>query len=130
VHLLASGDGKPIRFRITGGERSDYAEALPLLVGCQAEAVIADKGYDSDTIVNQIAGMGAECVIPSRRHRRQQRNINRDLYKRRNLIERCFNRLKQFRRLATRYCKLKAAFAATVALACSWIHLLEYVNTA
>jgi transposase len=130
VHLPANGDGKPIRFRITGGQRRDYAEALPLLEGCQAQAVIADKGYDSDTIVNHIVGMGADCVIPSRRHRRQQRNFNRDLYKRRNLIERCFNRLKQFRRLATRYCKLKIAFKATVALACSWMHLMEYVDTA
>lgn len=101
-----------------------------MLEGQRAEVVIADKGYDSDTIVNQIAAMGAECVIPSRRHRRKQRSFNRDLYKRRNCIERCFNRLKHFRRFATRYCKLKTAFAATVALACSWIHLQQYVDTA
>ncbi|MGO4211514.1 IS5/IS1182 family transposase, partial [Terriglobus sp. 2YAB30_2] len=47
----------------------------------------------------------------------------------RNRIERCFNRLKQFRRFATRYCKYAACFAATVALACSWLHLQQFVDT-
>ena len=55
---------------------------------------------------------------------------DRTLYKLRNRIERCFNRLKQFRRLATRYCKRRPCFHATVALACSWLHLVKYVDTA
>ena len=55
---------------------------------------------------------------------------DRTLYKLRNRIERCFNRLKQFRRLATRYCKRRPCFQATVALACSWLHLIKYVDTA
>ena len=91
---------------------------------------MADRGYDSATIVAAIEAMGAEAVIPSKINRKVQRPHDRTLYKLRNRIERCFNRLKQFRRLATRYCKRRAAYQATVALACSWIHLDRYVDTA
>jgi transposase len=75
-----------------------------LLEGRQAEAVLADKGYDSDQIVAKVQSLGAVAVIPSRRHRKQPRTYDRELYKQRNRIERCFNRLKHFRRFSTRYC--------------------------
>ncbi len=92
---------------------------MPLLAGRQAEIVMADRGYDSNAIVAAIESIGAEAVIPSRTCRKVQRPHDRTLYKLRNPIERCFSRLKQFRRLATRYCKRRAAFHATVALACA-----------
>ena len=91
---------------------------------------MADRGYDSGAIVAAIEAMGAEAVIPSKINRKVQRPHDSTLYKLRNRIERCFNRLKQFRRLATRYCKRRVAFQATVALACSWLHLEQYVDTA
>lgn len=91
---------------------------------------MADRGYDSDVIVAAIQATGAQAVIPSRIHRKVQRPHDRTLYKLRNRIERCFNRLKQFRRLATRYCKRRIAFQATVTLACAWLHLVQYVDTA
>jgi transposase len=91
---------------------------------------MADRGYDSNAIVAAIESIGAEAVIPSKICRKVQRPHDRALYKLRNRIERCFNRLKQFRRLATRYCKRRVAFHATVALACAWIHLSRYVDTA
>jgi transposase len=69
------------------------------LDGRRAEAVLADKGYDSDAIVARIESLGAVAVIPSRRRRKVQRLHDRTLYKLRNRIERCFNRFKQFRRL-------------------------------
>jgi transposase len=100
-----------------------------LLEGRRAEVVLADKGYDSDAIVAAIQNLGALPVIPSRSCRKQQRPHDPVLYKLRNRIERCFNRLKQFRRLATRYCKRRLCFHATVALACAWIHLIKYVDT-
>jgi putative transposase len=73
--------------------------------------------------------MGAEAVIPPRRNRKHQRAYDRELYKQRNRIERCFNKLKHFRRFATRYCKTIQAFRAFTALACAWLHLKLYVDT-
>ncbi len=127
--MLANGLGEPVGFRLTGGQAGEFAEALPLLAGRQAEIVIADRGYDSNLIIAAIESIGAEAVIPSKINRKVQRPHDPTLYKLRNRIERCFNRLKQFRRLATRYCKNRAAYQATVALACSWIHLDRYVDT-
>ena len=103
---------------------------MELLGQRRAEAVIADKGYDSDSILAHIEAMKAEPVIPSRRCRKQQRQHNEQLYKQRNRIERCFSRLKHFRRLATRYEKSKTCFQALVALACSWLLLQLYVDAA
>ena len=121
----------PLAFLITPGQISDYTPAVELLGKHQAEAVIADKGYDSDKIVEHVEQtMQAQAVIPPRSNRKQQRDYDKTLYKLRNRIERCFSKLKQFRRFATRYEKSKATFAALVALACTWIILLLYVDTA
>jgi transposase len=121
----------PLQFLITGGQVSDYTPAIELLGTHKAEAVIADKGYDSDAIVEHVeAEMQARAVIPPRSNRKQRRDYDRALYKLRNRIERCFNKLKQFRRFATRYEKSKACFQALVALACTWIILPLYVDTA
>jgi len=128
--MLANGLGEPIAFRLTGGQAGEFAEAAPLLAGRQAEAVMADRGYDSNAIVAAIEAIGAVAVIPSKVCRKVRRPHDPALYKLRNRIERCFNRLKHFRRLATRYCKRRAAFQATVALACAWLHLERYVDTA
>ena len=127
---MANGLGDPVAFRLTAGQAGEYAEAIHLLEGRQAEVVLADKGYDSAAIVAKIESLGATAVIPSRRNCKVQRTYNRELYKQRNRIERCFNHLKHFRRLATRYCKSATNFRATVALACAWIHLSRYVDTA
>lgn len=130
VHLLADEIGLPVAFRITAGQTAEYAQAICLLEGQQAEAVIADKGYDSTEIVTTIEALGAVAVIPPRKHWRQPRAYDRTLYKQRNRIERCFNRLKQFRRFSTRYCRNIEAFRACTALACSWLRLQLYVDTA
>jgi transposase len=123
--------GLPLDFLLTGGQISDYTPATDLLGQRQAEAVIADKGYDSDQIVEHVTEkMKAQAVIPPRSNRKQQREYDKTLYKLRNRIERCFSKLKCFRRFATRYEKSKACFHALVALACSWINLQLYVDTA
>ena len=83
----------------------------------QAENFIADKGYDADHLCAAIAGKGAQIVIPPKRNRRILRAYDVDLYKQRNLIERFFNKLKQFRRVATRYDKLLVNFMGFVKLA-------------
>ena len=121
----------PLQFLITAGQISDYTPAVELLGRRGVEAVIADKGYDSDKIVEHVEQtMQARAVIPPRSNRKQQRNYDKTLYKLRNRIERCFSKLKQFRRFATRYEKSKACFQALISLACTWIILLLYVDTA
>ena len=113
-----------------GGQVNDCTQAVALLGQHEAEAVLADKGYDSDAIVEHVEAMGAKAVIPPKRNRKVQREHDEDLYKQRNRIERCFSKLKCFRRFATRYEKSKACFQSLVALACAWMHLRLYVDTA
>jgi transposase len=127
---LTNECGKPVDFCITGGQVNDCTQAIALLGARKAEAVLADKGYDADVIVEHIEAMEAKAVIPPKRNRKVQREYDHVLYKQRNLIERCFSKLKHFRRFATRYEKSKATFQAMVALACSWIILALYVDTA
>jgi transposase len=120
----------PVEFLLTGGQISDYTPALELLGQHKAEAVLADKCYDSDKIVAHVEKtMKAKAVIPPRANRKQPRDYEKTLYKLRNRIERCFSKLKQFRRLATRYEKSRRCFLALVALACTWIVLKLIVDT-
>ena len=130
VHLLANELGLPLGFVVTAGQVADCTQAIALLGQRQAEAVIADKGYDADTVVQHIEATGAKAVIPPRSNRKVQRSYNPMLYQMRNRIERCFSKLKQFRRFATRYEKSRCTFHAMVALACAWIILQLYVDTA
>ncbi len=129
IHLLAGELGVPLGFLITAGQAADCTQAIDLLGARKAEAVIADKGYDSDTVVAHIEASGAKAVIPPRSNRKVQRSYDQNLYRKRNQIERCFSKLKQFRRFATRYEKSKICFQALVALACAWIILQLYVDT-
>ncbi len=79
--------------------------------------MIADKGYDADRLVEVVSASGATVVIPPRRNRKVAREFDRDVYKERNQIERFFNKLKQFRRVATRYDKLLVNYMGFVKLA-------------
>ena len=117
IHAVCDAMGNPIRFILTGGERNDCTQALDLLEGMSGQAVLADKGYDAGYIVEAAEIMGAIAVIPPKSNRKVQRDYDRDLYKERNLIERMFGKLKQFRRIATRYDKTKTAFMAFIHIA-------------
>ena len=103
---------------------ADVTQGAALVEDILTEAVIADKGYDSDALVATIEAAGAEAIIPPRSNRKTQRKVDWHRYKARNLVERFFNRLKQFRRLATRYDKLANRFNAFLHLACAYIWLL------
>ena len=105
-----------MKFILTGGETSDYQQACPLLAGQRAKAVLADKGYDADYIVEQVSAIGADAVIPPRSTRKTQRSYDAFLYKERNVIERMFGKMKHFRGVATRYCKTATAFLGFVQL--------------
>ena len=106
IHAAWDALGNPIRFIVTGGEASAYIQALTLLDGLEAKAIMADKGYDADYVAKAVElFIKAEVVISSRSNRRNLRNFDAALYKERNLIERLLNKLKNFRRVATRYDK-------------------------
>ena len=116
IHLAADGQGRPLRFVLTGGQRNDITQARALLAGFSPRYVLADKGYDSRELVEMIRAQGAEPVIPSRSCQ-QPRLYDRTRYRRRNCIERCFARLKQFRRIATRFDRKPTHFLAFLYLA-------------
>jgi transposase len=117
IHATCDSHGNPLRFILTAGSCADYDSALALLEGLPAEVVIADKGYDANYIVEAIERKGAEVVIPPRRHRLAPRDYDEYLYKERNLIERMFNQLKNFRRISTRYDKTTLSFLSFLHLA-------------
>ena len=101
--MTVDARGQPIRFILTGGQAHDATQAIPLLTGIKATHVIGDKGYDSNQILEFIQQQEAVAVIPPRSNRTTLREYDRGLYKQRNLIERAFNKLKHWRRIATRY---------------------------
>ena len=119
IHGIIDALGNPIAFTLTGAEQADITQAFDLLdEALGASAVIADKGYDSDALVEHIQSRKAEAIIPPRSNRKGLREYDRHRYKARNLVERFFIRLKQFRRIATRYEKLALHFAAMVTCVC------------
>jgi transposase len=121
--MLADTFGKPLRFRITAGQAHDITAAAGLLEGQKADAILADKAYDSNDLRELIADMKAEAVIPSKRNRKVFIPHDEAAYKHRNQIERCFGRLKHFRRFATRYDRRTIHFTGFVHLAAAMIWL-------
>ena len=121
IHLVADAQGRPVRFSLTGGQKADVSQAIPLLTGLEAGAVIADKWYESNRVLAFIRNQGAEAVIPPKSNRREPWEYDRELYKQRNLIERAFNKLKQWRRIATRYDRRSIYFLSALYLVSSVI---------
>lgn len=121
--MLADALGRPLRFHLTAGQTHDITAAPALLEGQQADAVLADKAYDSNDLRETIARMEAQAVIPSKRNRKVFIPHDTELYKQRNRIERCFGRLKNFRRFATRYDRRTIHFTGFVHLAAAMIWL-------
>lgn len=121
--MLADTLGRPLRFRITPGQAADITAAPDPLEGQKADAVLADKAYDSNDLRERIAAMKAEAVIPSKRNRKVCIRHDTVIYKHRNQIERCFGRLKHFRPLATRYDRRTIHFTGFVHLAAAMIWL-------
>jgi transposase len=121
--MVCDSLGRPLRFVLTAGQRHDSLTAKALLEGFKAEAVLADKAYDSNDLRAFIADLGAEAVIPSNRSRKVLIAHDRVVYKERNRIERCFNKLKHFRRFATRYDRRAIHYLAFVHLAAAMLWL-------
>ena len=123
LHVAVDALGNPLRVILSAGQIADIEQAEALISGQSAEFIVADKGYDSDAFVEAISAQGSQPVIPPRSNRLDPRSFDRHLYKSRNLIERFFSRIKQFRRIATRYDKLAKSFLSFVHLACAFVWL-------
>lgn len=98
--------------------------------GPQPKILIADKGYDSDAIREDLIERGTQPVIPPRKNRNVQAPIDGYIYALRNLIERCFSKLKHSRRLATRYDKTAASYIGFVLIASARLWVRHFVNRA
>lgn len=105
-------------FTLSPGNHADISEAPALLDQCPAPTrLLADKGYDANSLRDRLAATETEAVIPSTRSRKRPIKYDEDAYRERNRIERAFCRLKDWRRIATRYDKLAINFASAVAIA-------------
>ena len=110
--------GLPVRLVLSQGQASDKAAVPELLDGLPTDRdVIADRGYDARAIIAFVQDRGGRPHIPTQRDRKMQRSVDPALYRQRNLVERFFNKLKHFRRIATRYDKTARNFLAAVLLA-------------
>ena len=123
LHIAVDGLGNPVEFILTGGQEADINQGKASIEGHDAKAVIADKGYDGDDFVEAIVATGADAVIPPKKNRIFQREYDQVLYKERNLAERFINRIKQYRRVATRYEKTARNFLGFVHVAAIMILL-------
>ena len=123
LHASCDALGNPHRFILTPGQDSDHGQATSLLGNDEPGAVV-DKGYDSESFAYFFRQRKAEVVIPSRRNAKTPRNIDKNLYKDRNKVERFFGPMKHYRRIATRYDKTAISYLSFVYLAASMILLL------
>lgn len=121
--MAVRGLGCPVRFVLTAGQRGDAPQAEPLLEGAPAEFIIADTAYDADHIRDAAAEKGAEAVIPNNPSRSLKHPLDKHLYAQRHLVECCFSKLKQFRRVATRYEKTARNYLAIVTIAATLLWL-------
>lgn len=116
INAAVDALGNPVRFILTAGQVHDIRQAEDLVTGLPFEKLLADKGYDSDAFRTVVANAGAEAVIPSNRARSRAIPYDADVYKERNIVERFFNKIKHFRRLATRYEKTALSFSAMLSI--------------
>jgi transposase len=117
IHALADDQGRPIAFALTPGNIADISRAIPLLDGVsQPRHLIADKAYGADSFRNWLRRRRIKAVIPSNATRNTPHPLDRLAYRRRNVIERIFGKLKNWRRIATRHDRLARNYLAALAL--------------
>ena len=131
IHAVVDAEGRPISLRLSPGQAHDTVavDDLADLLGPNA-TLLADKAYDSDAVRALARTAGAWANIPPRRNRKGSFVFSKWVYRQRNLVERFFNKLKQFRGIATRYDKLPENYLAAVKLASARIWLRSYESAA
>jgi transposase len=123
IHGSFDGLGPPVELTLTAANESDIAQAEALLADHAPAVVIADRGYDKKALVERIESRGAEAVIPTQKNRAVQREVDEHLYAERNVCERFWSKVKQYRRVATRYEKKAQNFLAFVKVAAVMVML-------
>ncbi len=116
IHIAVDALGNPLRFILTPGQWHDITQAEDLVEGLPGAYLLADKAYDSDGFRDHIDEAGMEAVIPPNRSRSRFIPYDKDVYKERNIVERFINKIKHFRRIATRYEKTDTAYMAILFL--------------
>lgn len=125
LHAITDTSGRPIRLFITAGQVSDYTGAAALMNGLpEAEWLLTDRGYDADWFRETLVDNGTMPCIPGRKSRKKAVKYDKRRYKRRNRIERMFGRLKDWRRVSTRYHRCPKVFLSAIALAATVIFWL------
>ena len=126
IHALVDAEGRPVTLRLTGGQVADCVEAEVLIDGLgEGDILLADKGYDNNAIRAKAAQRKAWANIPPKANRKGTFAFSRWVYRQRNLVERFFNRIKQFRGIATRYDKRPENYLAAVKLVAARIWCLS-----
>ena len=126
IHLAVDAHGMPLRAIVTSATEADCTFGGALIEGIGAEALLADRGYDTDALIEQAREAGMEVVIPPKKNRLVQRHYDKYLYKLRHLFENAIMKLKRWRGIATRYAKNSASFLAAVHIRCIaiWLEIL------
>lgn len=116
----------PVRVEITSGTVSDISQAHGLISGIEAQYLLADRGYDADSIIQEAEDRNMEAVIPPKKNRKIQRKYNEYIYENRYQIEKTFLKLKGWRGIATRYAKTTSSYKASVQICCMfmWLDIL------
>jgi transposase len=115
IHALVDAEGRPVSLRLTGGQIADCTQADALIADIgEGDILLADKGYDTNAIRAKAAERKAWANIPPKANRNESFVFSGWVYRQRNLVERFFNRIKQFRGIATRYDKDPANFLAGI----------------
>jgi len=123
VHLAADAHGMPPRAIVTAGTGADCTQAGPLIEGMQARHLMADRGCDSDKVVEQARAQGMRAQIPPRNKRRHQREYGQHLYRHRHVVENALAQIRQWRGIATRCTKNVTSFVAVINILCFLIWL-------
>ena len=123
MHLICDGNGTPLAVALSPGQEHESQQVIPLMEDVlqwpqQPAKLAGDKGYSADWIREWLQERGIKPVIPHKKNEKgHRRRFDRKSYRRRNIIERCVNILKWFRRVATRYEKLATHYLGMIALA-------------
>ncbi len=127
---MVDAHGLPVRLLLTPGQASDKTTFPALVDGLPlARHVVADRGFFARRIIELIEAGGATAHIPSQSNVRVRRVVDLEIYRQRNLVERFFNKLKHFRRIATRFDKLARNYLAAVLLASIRLWTRHYEST-
>ena len=123
ILALTDALGNLIDFRLHPGQAHDLRGTAGLIAGLSCGKLLADRAFDANWLREALATAKIEAVIPPKSNRRFPADFDRDTYKWRHLIENFFGKLKEFRGIATRYCKTDESFAALISLAATVIRL-------